>query len=709
MPYPFERKPLNPLPKMLLGIGILLFFGALTAFSWPTEAPKHEPSEASPPPLEKSPPSEESPQKDLEEESRTEVPSSASELRSSDSTKQPETPRTPINTPSRGQTPETIETEPLFLKLHSQTQSAKSKVVPIEASDLHQAREALAAKVKVLMDRLESDPDRETAEGWIDFLKLRALQESLEKGEEGDSKEILASFLAFRSGQPGLDLNLFSDVRDALRRFIRHEQARDAQALKQQRDWALGTLPEAAATYEVIADPASATTLRTVLQWLDDIDRLSLIEADWLDDLRKPNLHVQMSERLIAAAVYRKIERPEPVRDVILGTRIRGEGMLRGTVSARLVEDSNAAAIELTLKSILDADSVGVNGPARIHSESVTRMRSTKRIEILAEGLSAFPARTEAETDSKIERISVSAGPVIRNVAHRRVYQQKDRSEQIAAMHAESRANRRMNDEIDPKIEDLNERYQQKIRQPLLARGLFPEVWDFRSTPSSMELVGLLAWEHDMGAVSPPPKPEAETDLLVQLHHSALNNLAQIRLSGAIVREEEIGSELERLFKRYAPEKARAIEKSPQRSDPPWTFTFARKGPIEVTFNEGMIQIELRIRQFEQENQRHPGMNITIRYRIENGDSGTYLSLVGKPEVFPPAFHERENPVLSAREQVIRNLLGDRLEKELSGHIDLQVERMPENWGRSGRLRPVVGRSEDAWLTLGWVWESEDE
>ena len=180
-----------------------------------------------------------------------------------------------------------------------------------------------------------------------------------------------------------------------------------------------------------------------------------------------------------------------PVDDVILGTTIHGTGHTVGQKSVVLVPDANFAVFDTLFQADNHSQNTGRNGPVCISSTATTRIGSAKRIWLTVDGLSTYPAATQAFTTSQINQIqSIKGRALVERIAWRKAGKQHAEADCIASQHAADRVTRRVDDEAATSIERANSDYQSKIRKPLVDRAVFPQAVSFSTTADMCKCCG---------------------------------------------------------------------------------------------------------------------------------------------------------------------------------------------------------------------------
>lgn len=537
---------------------------------------------------------------------------------------------------------------------------------------------------------------------WKRYLKWDEMQQQLRAGAAPDLVVLEQIHGRYMADHAGLEWPIWRNVATALRAYIDLSAALTDPQPEETFRAELVRLAESLESYGKTADSEALERAGVSLGWLQRRRQALPLLRTVRQRLSRPNLYVGVSDELVATGTRRRIDETDAVRDVILGTSIRGQGRTIGNVSVRLTPAADKGLLETTLEATNDARTIGCNGPARIGSTSRTTLVGRQQLAIDELGFHPLPARASASARSRIYAVwSTKRGIVdriVRKVARRRIPRQKRQSERIAARHAEQRLIRRLNAETNRELKRSNTNYLEKIRNPLVRIGQFPRQAAFRTTADRLHFTALHDGPDRLAAPSPPPDIPPGSDLSVRFHESLPNNFAHGLLAGRTLDRDQF----ERLTQRYLGRIPEQLEDEDQ-SRGPWSITFAAFNPITLRLNRQTATITVRGRQFASDvRQFDVAMEVTARYRLESQDGKIKAVRQGDLEIFPPGFVPNSGRRLPTRLIGIRNLLKHRFDKIFPEEFVSQPLVLPGQWQRIGRLDLIQLQTDQGWMSLGW-------
>ena len=579
--------------------------------------------------------------------------------------------------------------------LAAQARAAKDAFRPLDQSDLAAARAELDAAADSLEARFAKAG--ETAEGWKAYLKWDALRKELAKPEGPGLPRLKEAYVQLSAGHEGLGLVPFRGLRDAIRLYLGVVTEVEAPKIQGRFAGVIDSLANSLDSFKAAPNGKDAADISAYLAWLQGARQApDLVEAIRSAMLNR-NFYGSVSAKLLNAAMGRDVDDTAPVRDNILGTSIHGTGRTTGKVTVELVPTEDQATIVTVMKGTNVADTIGYNGPVVIHSDGTTDLTTRKQILIDGEHVWTLPSQADAVVHSHIRSICARNGMrLIENIAWKRARRQKCQADAIAARHAEQRVSERYDEEVDELIGTSNDDLQKKVRSPLLERGVYPTELQYSTDVNFLNVSMLQAGALDLGATTTPPEVVADADLRVRVHESMINNFTSGALAGMLIHEER----MQEAATNTLGELPKGLES--EEGAQPWGIFFQASRPVWVAFGDGQFTISIRGRNFYEGDTRHPGMDVTVTYKIVGEGDSLKAMRQGEVQIFPPGFDPEGDKKLSAEQAAIRRILQRRLGKKFEEEIIPEDLVLPNEWSKAGKLRLVQWEAQDGWLVLSW-------
>ena len=585
-------------------------------------------------------------------------------------------------------------------QLQRLTDELKANPRSITESDRNRSQRLLLDAVVDLQRRLPREFDRETANDWSTTFQLAELRATL--GQRTPNSELLEAVQnVFLTDKEGIHWVTFDGLRTALRRYQTVAQMLREDSYERRLTNVCDRIVEYIETYSEGRDPLYFVTLSNAVMWLDDVSAFDPRVARLAELARLAssgvNVRLQVGKDFVAAGFTQEIAEELDVDEVILGTRVIGNGMLSGVTSAELAPSPNRAAIRVIADATLETHTDGSQRMVTLKNHTTGTLRGEKQILFSADEISTTPARTRANLDAQLSDIRINAGPLVRLIARGQIDTRRDDSLAEASRRAERRMNVRMNEEIDANVEELNEKYQ-KIRDAMNRAGLFPRVWNLSSSTEQIDWSILLGNRYQPSAPLPAPAVNSTNGLVVQVHQSALNNILTILLAGRFVDEE-----------RFSERVSEFLDETPEflqrRSDEtPAKVSFDGRVPVDVLFVDNKIRVVVRLNDIQVMDNAGRSFTITVEYQIKM-EEGIIVFEQTEAEAFPAGFRPDSGVSLSATQTVIRSYLMRRL-GELPKRYEAEPLNLGGRWEGTGQLIPQFASTEKGWLTLVWSWQT---
>ena len=574
-------------------------------------------------------------------------------------------------------------------RANAQFRPADDAALDAAATSLRQALEPL--------DRLLARS--KSGEGWRTYLDWPALSAQAATGKAADPRVLRQLEELLNATETGLEMPEFVRVRRAVARYAEVADAArgDGAARTNQRLESLGAALRSAAE-SGRAD--GLVPVQPILERLTDSGQAAPLVAAVRGMASRPNLLLEIRESLMAQAVNRPVDRVMPVQEMMLGTRIRGTGHTRGDVRLDFVPCENRAAFDLVFSATNISDTRGSQGPVTVCTHGVTKLDARRRLFLDEHTATAGPVQVAADADTSTTGIGVNAAigqRLIRKVASRKVAETKPQAEAIAEGRARERLRREFQEQTDPAVSQFREQFQSKVRGPLQAEGLYPELLHMSTTDDTLIVTARKSAGVQLAAASLPPSTDPGNVLSARVHETAINNALETRLAGRIFTQDDVV--------RIARERNAKMPES-LGSDPdqqPWAVTFAKHRPVSVSVDDGRVKVMVRGDKFVSGDRSFGGMDIWATYAIGSSSGGLHLIREGDVQIYPPGFKPGGTEKLSMAETSLRRILQKRFDKLFKQVIDLPDLPLQGELAAAGPL-PMhqLEARRDGWVVAGW-------
>ena len=577
-------------------------------------------------------------------------------------------------------------------RVASLSEKTKQKTLKnLSSSPKQTVQRQLLEETKVFRTYCSRNMPSQQAQKWYEKLKLNKLEHSLRQGES--PVRLLEEILTIlQEDHPELQRSGFVRLEKALSRQVGVLKLPAIKGKQDEIEYFFDSLPDLIGEYCQSPDADKAKVISESITYLDENCDASELVTLLREYLVKSNLYIRVSSDVVAKLLRQEIDEPIDVNENILGTQVRGAGKLTGRLSGTFVPRADAAVIRVTLDGELKTSTVGSNGPARVHSDNTTTVKTVKDIVVSQSGIVAAPAKTDAQQLSLINRVNYTRnGPLVRMVAPNQIRQRKPASDTESERLTKRRFNSRLDQEVNGHVDRLNKILKDTTGSDESLQLTFDQL---RTNDRELSLSACAGTRHQLGAPTTAPAQELGRGIFVQCHESFLQNVGAHELGGKTLIEKQVIADIKKRF----PQIIETFVANGNSDESSLTVAFSDT-PIDLAFADNCISVTIEAVSIEREGNSYPGMTLEFRFRIENIDGGFQLVATDSPEVLPIGF-DKEKDQLSARETTIRAIVMKKLERAFEKPIELK-ESVIEAENGTLTLKPTQLSTTDGWLSVG--------
>ncbi len=574
-------------------------------------------------------------------------------------------------------------------------------------SDIAAAKAELSLQTRLLGEVLAASPVH--GPSWKEFLRWDRLAAQVADNATPDLEELSAILDRFTRDHDGLELPAILRVRTALIRYYHRCLSSGNQQLPQQYQQRLGELAQLVESMrgDKTAEPLEKIALQ--LEWFDRYEQIPSVIAAVRQSAPLANLYVFVSDEFITKATQEQVDRVDPLTDCVLGTTIHGTSHLTGTMAAFPIGSEGGIKLQARLQGDAATSGRGYNGPVRADMVGEASVQVRGEILFGPEGFRvghtlAHVSATGRPTSMWTTCNSRLVSGVVTCAARRRAAKTQELGDCIASRHAEQKLQVQVAGELQTRLDELQQAYLTRFRHPLLRHQMFPQTFRASSSDRGAQLEMLLATSCQLGAPQPPPVAAGKGALAVQLHESAIGNLAASLLAGRTLSELEVRDMLHEIFgaKSLAPPHNNETDNEVALNEEDVLYiTFADERPVTCRVDDSVVTLHLRASHYIVNRRKVAPMNVTLRYRLQQSAAGVVASQVAEPEITPPRFEVDGAGRLGTREITARKLISNMLRRELAETYNLEAFVLPQPADAFGKLVVTQLIADNSWLVVG--------
>ncbi len=500
--------------------------------------------------------------------------------------------------------------------------------------DVAQARAAASAAAREVERVLAAWGDNGRA--WQQYLQWDQLAAQLAV----DDLELatLESLLVGLAGShEGLERVEFLRLRAALSRCYYRRRALDDTELESEYDRRMDTLLSLVSSLQSDYSSDTLQRISEQLEWLVRREQAPDVVSALRQLAPAANVWLSVTQDFIAETTREPLDRVDPMTDNILGTTVHGTSHLVGTMAAFPVTAQHAAVLEARLEGAADTTGLGYNGPVRARLVGTAAVAAAGQIHFGPEGFTVGDTTAQVRATGRPTQMwttykSRVANGLVTCLARRCANKTQQLGDCIASRHAEDRLEQQLSEELQQRVDRLQEGYLTRFRNPLLRSQTFPRVFEAATAAGGAKVEMLLANPVQPGAWTRPPAADYEAPLMAWIHETALNNLAENLLAGRRVSEVELQQFMGTLLGEttgVAPAARDALD-----------LVLAPSRPITFRLQDSLVEIRIRAEQFIRGRTRYPAMHMILRYEVARDGAQLVATQAQEPEVVPQDFED---------------------------------------------------------------------
>ena len=490
---------------------------------------------------------------------------------------------------------------------------------------------------ELLIERGGAEPITPTADNMSDLMpvlaKVVALLAGTANGEEWRDYLLLDQVAAAASAGVAFDqatrlrlsqevLSRLSDARltNEQRAFIAMEPL--ASLTQGLRPWAAGPvdlkrLLALVERYEISGQMAYAAAIGQLSQrmlWSDDA-KLQALAQDLQHQFRGANMRIALSDEMFNRMIPNKPSVTAPVREHIAGTKVTGRSRTSTEVGIQLLPTDDAWRLRLRAEGEVFSQTRSDTWPVKVHNAARYKYEAEKVITIGGNGLEIAPTQAEARgrhqflgADSQFDRVPF-LGALFRGIAKKENQDSRPLAMAQVKSKVAQKARTRMDNEADPKLHKLEQRFHDYVLVPFGQLALAAEPLDIFTTADRAVMQLRLANLDQLAAHTPRPSAPADSVVSMQFHETALNNaFAGLDLEGRRLTLPELHKLLSEKF---------GQEEPPLPADFPRRarIEFAKHDAVHVSFVDDRLELVLNIRELGHGRDKIQNFQVHAYYR----------------------------------------------------------------------------------------------
>jgi hypothetical protein len=478
-------------------------------------------------------------------------------------------------------------------------EGAEAKFQAPTAAWFETAQTRMRAEVRRVSDAMEAHNPAD-AVGWKAHLRWELLERNLGAPETIDVGELEVVRRWMYSNRAGLEGPFFAPQRAAMDEYLDAAYTATRADLRREFDEhvALARQQLAALAYEP-TDP-NAAALGHTLGWFERTRQLADERAALQALLSRPNLQITIDESLIqrvmgslATDISETVDLLERVETAPTNPlqrprqmTVRGKATMTGSVHLDVVPNADVAEVAIVYEGDVGSTARGETGPVALDLRVTGTARATRPAYVTGRKIELGETDVTPQVSTRIVRIN-APNAVVETIARRRAEHPVSRSQ----MNSQARATavEQLTLKFDERVEEGLDKIQTDIERtrtaagalrdaaaPLAREGAVPTFVGTLSTDSKVQLNVMARQRGQFGAATDLPAEMAGGDVVIGVHVSFINNMAETILGGKTLSDSFV-MKYAKVVHAELPLPLMVHCRAPH-----WTMTMAKHRPLEL-------------------------------------------------------------------------------------------------------------------------------
>jgi hypothetical protein len=266
---------------------------------------------------------------------------------------------------------------------------------------------------------------------------------------------------------------------------------------------------------------------------------------------RNANVRLAFTDDLLNRLIPAQPPVVAPVNDRVAGAEVRGRSQTQTELRIRLQPAADRWKLALEAAGLVHSRTYSDAWPARVRNAGDLHFAASKVVLLGKDGLRTEPAAAEAYGKTELVDVDTHFDPLpllgdwFQNLARQRHDERRPLALAQAKRKVAAEAQRRLDEETERKLRDLERSFAASVLEPLQALAVAAEPVDMHSTEKRAVMRLRMADRSQLAAHTPRPSAPSDSLMSFQVHESALNNAAAgLDLSGRRLTIEELHATL---------------------------------------------------------------------------------------------------------------------------------------------------------------------
>lgn len=329
---------------------------------------------------------------------------------------------------------------------------------------------------------------------------------------------------------------------------------------------------------------------------------------------RNANIRVAVTAEMLNRMIGPQRSETRPIRDRIAGAAVRGQSDIQSESRVQLVPAENEWRMDVRTNGTVDSKTFADAGQAGFRSVGQTDFAGRKTVIVDSTGVRLQPSDVVATSRNRLVGVTTDYDwmPIFGGFARDRAIQEYRARQSRARSQVESRVQFDASQTLDRETHEAMENARKNLYDRFTNRfdefGIKLTTVEMKSTPERVVARVRIAGDDQLGSHTPRPRALSDSLASVQVHETAMNNLAvTLGLDGKRYTAPELQDALRERFPKLA-------TKDPLDARHDTVFQFVPNDAVQVHVADGKLELRIAFASVELEGDAIPDVIVHASY-----------------------------------------------------------------------------------------------
>jgi hypothetical protein len=329
---------------------------------------------------------------------------------------------------------------------------------------------------------------------------------------------------------------------------------------------------------------------------------------------RNANVRVAITGQLVNRFVKSERAEMRPVADSIAGAFVQGRSEIHARNDVELAPATDEWNLKVRTQGVVESNTVANAGPVRLRTSGTIDFAGSKTVVVRPDGVHLQSSSVGAQYRSRLHGVTTDYDwvPFVGGMARERAVEEYRAKQGWVREAMETRVAEETGETLDRETHEAMERARTRIyarfTDQFKEHGIKLTTIEMKSSPERLVARLRVASDNQLGSHTPRPRALSDSLASIQLHETALNNMAvTLGLDGQRLTGEELQAKLRERVPRLA-------DRAPIEVRRDTAFQFAERDALQFRVEEGKLKMQVLFDAIELDGEEMPSITVHVTY-----------------------------------------------------------------------------------------------